>query len=412
MRGLIGVAGAIVEAWTELRIHRGRVLLSLIGVAVAVAALTGVVAAGGIARQANVEQMERSSGRPASLYVSAYATGPEGVVDAEVLDTAWEKVLERYGVTYASRTTYGSTRVQFSDGAVDVPVTAVDQPYAEMHRLEMEEGAWFTERDERRFAPAVTVNEIMWDRLGRPDPATHPTLTLLGSEGDTTAVVVGVTPVSQWETEPSMMMLVDAYAGIAEQTPADDQFGGGATPTYEMWVPLDIADDLAQAVQRDIAAALGPGVDADVSRQDYLAHDSDPFAVLTWVIGGVAGLVLALGALGLLNIALVTVRQRIREIGIRRSFGASSGRIFFSIMMESVVATVVAGVVGVAIAVILVTNPITVDWVQQNGIEDIPPFPAEAALLGLGAATLVGALAGLVPAIVAVRVKVIDAIRY
>jgi putative ABC transport system permease protein len=149
-----------------------------------------------------------------------------------------------------------------------------------------------------------------------------------------------------------------------------------------------------------------------VSRQDYLTYDSDPFGVLTWVIGGVAGLVLALGALGLLNIALVTVRQRIREIGIRRSFGASSGRIFFSIMMESVVATVVAGVVGVAIAVILVTNPITVDWVQQNGIEDIPPFPAEAALLGLGAATLVGALAGLVPAIVAVRVKVIDAIRY
>jgi putative ABC transport system permease protein len=106
------------------------------------------------------------------------------------------------------------------------------------------------------------------------------------------------------------------------------------------------------------------------------------------------------------------VRQRIREIGIRRSFGASSGRIFFSIMMESVVATVVAGVVGVTIAVILVTNPWTVALVKENGISDIPPFPVEAALLGLGAATLVGALAGLVPAIVAVRVKVIDAIRY
>jgi putative ABC transport system permease protein len=42
----------------------------------------------------------------------------------------------------------------------------------------------------------------------------------------------------------------------------------------------------------------------------------------------------------------------------------------------------------------------------------VPPFPAEAALIGLGAATLVGALAGLLPALVAVRVKVIDAIRY
>ena len=412
MGGLVGIAGAIVEAWTELRIHRGRVLLSLIGVAVAVAALTGVVAAGGIARQASIEQAERSSGRPASLYVSAYTTSGDGVVDPAALQTAWETVLERYGITYASRTTYGSARVQFADGAVDVPVTAVDQPYAEMHRLEVEEGSWFTERDELRLAPAVVVSEIFWDRLGRPDLAAHPTVTLLGAERDTTAVVVGVTPVTQWETEPTMMMLADAYAGVAEEPAVEDPFGGGAIPNYEMWVPLDIAEPLAQAVQRDIAAALGPGIDADVSRQDYLTYDSDPFGVLTWVIGGVAGLVLALGALGLLNIALVTVRQRIREIGIRRSFGASSGRIFFSIMMESVVATVVAGVVGVAIAVILVTNPITVGFIQQNGIEDIPPFPAEAALLGLGAATLVGALAGLVPAIVAVRVKVIDAIRY
>ncbi|MDY0913494.1 ABC transporter permease [Rathayibacter festucae] len=410
MGGLTGVVGAIVEAWTELRIHRGRVLLSLIGVAVAVAALTGVVAAGGIARQANIEVSERSSGRPASLYLSAYTTGPEGVVDPVVMQDAWEKVLERYRIDYASRTTYGGTRVQFTDGAVDVGITAVDQPYAEMHRVELASGAWFAEGDERRLAPALVINEVFWDRLGRPDLRTHPTATLLGGEHDTTAVVIGVTPSNQYDTSPSAMMLVDAYSAIAPE--ADPAFGGPQLPNYEMWVPLELADPLIEAVKRDVTAALGPGFEADVYRQDYLSYDSDPFAVLTWVIGGVAGLVLALGALGLLNIALVTVRQRIREIGIRRSFGASSGRIFFSIMMESVVATVVAGVVGVTIAVILVTNPWTVAFVQENGISDIPPFPVEAALLGLGAATLVGALAGLVPAIVAVRVKVIDAIRY
>ncbi|SMH29447.1 putative ABC transport system permease protein [Rathayibacter oskolensis] len=408
MRGLVGIVGAIVEAWTELRIHRGRVLLSLIGVAVAVAALTGVVAAGGIARQASIESAERSSGRPASLYVNAYSSGPDGLIDAEAMQAAWGSVLERYGIDYASRVTYGTARAQFTDGAVDVPVTAVDQPYAAMHRLELEGGSWFADGDDRRLAPAVVVNAVFWQRLGSPDLRTHPVVTLLGSDRETTAVVVGVTPVSEWETEPTMMMLTDAYTAVAPV--ADPAFA--QPPSYEMWVPLDIAEPLATAVQRDIAAALGPEAQVSVDRQDYLVYDSDPFGVLTWVIGGVAGLVLALGALGLLNIALVTVRQRIREIGIRRSFGASSGRIFFSIMMESVVATVVAGVVGVTLAVILVTNPWTVDWIRQNGIDDIPPFPAEAALLGLGAATLVGALAGLVPAIVAVRVKVIDAIRY
>ena len=129
------------------------------------------------------------------------------------------------------------------------------------------------------------------------------------------------------------------------------------------------------------------------------------------MVAAVAVLVLLLGALGLVNISLVTVRQRIREIGIRRSFGATAGRVFFAVMMESVVATVAAGVIGVFLAVLIVTSPLVTDLIGQ-GITDLPAFPIEAALVGLGAATLVGALAGLLPAIVAVRVKVIDAIRY
>jgi putative ABC transport system permease protein len=126
----------------------------------------------------------------------------------------------------------------------------------------------------------------------------------------------------------------------------------------------------------------------------------------------VAGLVLLLGALGLVNIALVTLKQRIREIGVRRSFGATAGRVFFAVMMESIVATVVAGIVGVIGAVLIVTNPFVQNFISQGMVTDFPPFPVEAALLGLACATGVGALAGLLPALVAVRVKVIDAIRY
>ena len=73
--------------------------------------------------------------------------------------------------------------------------------------------------------------------------------------------------------------------------------------------------------------------------------------------------------------------------------------------------TVAAGVIGVFVAVLIVKSPMVTDLIGQ-GITDLPAFPIEAALIGLGAATLVGALAGLLPAVVAVRVKVIDAIRY
>nr|WP_255525951.1 ABC transporter permease [Frigoribacterium sp. CG_9.8] len=172
-----------------------------------------------------------------------------------------------------------------------------------------------------------------------------------------------------------------------------------------------MATKLTARLASELAAAAPSGVQVQVNRQDYAAYGGDPLAAFKIAVGAVAGLVLFLGALGLVNISLVTVRQRIREIGIRRSFGATAGRVFFAVMMESVVATVAAGVVGVGVAVAIVENP----WVQEQlsqGITDLPSFPIGAALFGLAAATVVGALAGLLPAIAAVRFTVIDAIRY
>jgi putative ABC transport system permease protein len=283
----------------------------------------------------------------------------------------------------------------------------VDVDYGVMHRVEVEQGRWFIDRDELRLAPAIVVNVAFWQRLGSPDLRTNPTVTLVGAQ-DVTAIVIGVTPEPPYPEGPRMYILNSAVAGL--QTP--EQIAQNF-PQFEMWVPPDMADELTALVRRDISAAFGEGWQVDVNRQDYLSWEGggDPIGPIRMVLAGIAVLILVLGALSLVNISLVTVRQRIREIGIRRSFGATASRVFFAVMMESVVATLVAGFAGVVIAVAIVQNP----WVRSvvaSGLTDVPPFPIEAAVIGLGAATAVGALAGLLPALVAVRVKVIDAIRY
>ncbi len=415
MRALTGVLGAVLEAWQEVRIHRTRVLLSLIGVAVAVCSLTTVVALGGIVQQANAEMSERTSGRPATLYVSAY-TNDGSTVDSAVMDATWFETIERYDVRYASRVMQSSELVPFVTGAVDVPVQAVDQPYGDMHRIRVTEGAWFAPGDEDLLAPPVVVNEVFWDRLGRPDLRTRPTIRL-GGESGAVGVVVGVTPGASWETDPSMFLLADDLVALQAADPSGaatssgPSFYGGST-SYEMWVPPESAEALTEAIRRDFTAALGDAAQVDVNRQDYAQFGDDPFLTTKLVIGGIAVLVLLLGALGLVNIALVTVRQRVREIGIRRSFGATAGRVFFAVMMESVVATIAAGAAGVMAAILIVQSPPMQEFVGQGLVSDFPPFPVDAALLGLVAATTVGALAGLLPALVAVRVRVIDAIRY
>jgi len=401
------VVGAVIEAWQEVRIHKTRVMLSLIGVAVAVCAITTVVALGAVAQQATLEQSERSGGRAASLYLSASMN--DGSTPAGMPEI-WRTALERYQIDYGSRVVNTSQIVQFVDGAVPVQTTGVDPPYATMHRIVLEKGAWFTPEDKVRLAPAVVINSVFWDRLGRPDLRTHPTVSLVG-EQSTTVVVTGVYPALSWEIDPAMYMLADALTAVTPVvTDPNLQFG---PPSYELWVPVDVSEQLVTALQRDVQGALGSAASVQVNRQDYAAYqDGDPYLSLKLTVGAIAGLVLLLGALGLVNIALVTLKQRIREIGIRRSFGATAGRVFFSVMMESVVATVVAGIVGVIAAVLIVKSPFVEDFISQGQVTDFPPFPVEAAVIGLVCATAVGALAGLVPALVAVRVKVIDAIRY
>jgi len=105
------------------------------------------------------------------------------------------------------------------------------------------------------------------------------------------------------------------------------------------------------------------------------------------------------------------VRHRIREIGVRRSFGATGARVFISVMLESVVATVIAGGIGIVVVILGLRLPIVTETIFM-GLQEPPAFPMSAAITGLLVSAGVGALAGLVPALVAVRVRPIDAIRY
>ncbi|UOE44750.1 ABC transporter permease [Agromyces larvae] len=406
-RTATGMVSTVVEAMEELRIHRGRVLLSLIGVALAVCALASVVAAGAIAEQSGREMQERSSGRPATVQFQPMVAGP---VDPAVAQAAWQRALGRHDVGYATRNGWGRLDAQFADGVVPLDLVVVDPDFGEMHRVRLAEGNWFVDRDADRLAPALVVNEAFWNRLGRPPLETHPTTPLVGTATPATAVIIGVTPSrGEWDTTPQAYVLADAYLALASETA--DPMTGTFQPSYEAWLPPEQADELTESLKQAFAAELGGEATVESWRTDYAAYDGDPYLPLKLVIAGVAVVILLLGALGLLTIALVTVRTRIREIGIRRSFGATAGRVFFSVLMETMVGTFVAGVVGVGISIAVLRSPLPA-MLLGSELDDMPGFPVEAAVIGVGAAVAVGALAGLLPALAAVRVRVIDAIRF
>ena len=404
---LSSIVGSVVEAWDEVRINRTRVLLSLIGIGVAVCALATVVGAGAVFGQAQTEQYERSSGRPATLMgYPPFSQTTQQPVEAAQYFELMDTLVERYQVSHATVVRRGSASVQLPNGTQFTAVQGVSDKFGVMHRVDVVVGRWLSEEDGTRLAPAVVINDNFYDQLGRPDLRTHPTIELK-AESLTTAVIVGVLAPEPNQTGLSLSLLDEPYRQLVGAAAANE-----GDISYEIWVPEEQAAQLADLLNRDIAAVFGDDINPSINRNDYLAWGGpNPLEPLQWAIGGIAALILLLGALGLVNISLVTVKYRVREIGVRRAFGATAGRVFFAVMMESVVATIAAGVIGVAVSIAIVQNPAVQDLIAP-GVQDLPPYPLEAAMIALGASAAVGVLAGLMPALLAVKVKVIDAIRY
>jgi putative ABC transport system permease protein len=399
--------GALSDAWAEIRVHKLRVLLSLIGIAVSVAALTGVVAISEYQRQFQAEQSDRWGGRVATVAVGV-ASDDGSPVDFDAFDERFSRVSERFGFSHTARIVQGMVvPVQLPEGVADVGARLIDPAYSQIHREKLLDGRWLQDSDVEALAPAVVVTEALWDRIGRVPLSQHPTLTLTGAAGGIYQVV-GVVPRQGFgDEELRLDILYDAYRERVDALPQE------AWPQYEVWLGQDQVDEIAPVLAMDLRAGLPEGQTVSVSRTDWAAQPGamDAQATFEMVTGGIAAVILGLGALSLINIQLVAMRQRVREIGVRRAFGATSGRVFFSVFLESLVATTVAGLIGIAVVVAVLRS----DWVVTSlfyGIQDIPPFPMRAAFVGLAASIIVGAVAGLIPALVALRVKVIDAIRF
>nr|WP_246315874.1 ABC transporter permease [Kineococcus aurantiacus] len=398
---------AVTEAWSEIRVNRVRVVLSLVGVFLAVFAMTTITAVGDMGRQIIGESSERAGGRPATLRVDASPVSPSTPQTAQEAARAFAAAADRHEIGWWGQTAYTQLTARFPAGTQLVPATAVDPSYGTMHRVVVADGRWFTAADDAAFSPRLVVNDGFLAQVGAFDAANPPTV-VLGGDTPVTATVVGVAnPTGSDPTSPQAWVLNSA---VSRWNLTDPLYG--STPSLEVWVPDTDVDALTQALQTEVQSSL-PGFSVYVSRADAGAELGIVDAVLAYGVRGVGVFALLLGGIGVLNVGLVTVRQRIREIGVRRSFGATGGRVFFAVLLESVAATFVAGFLAVVLSIVLVSNfPLEAVLPVGLTLEDVPPFPVAAAVEGLLAATAVGALAGVVPATMAVRAKVIDAIRY
>lgn len=346
------------------------------------------------------QSMESMMGRRATLDIMAQ--GDAGGDKAPAAQRAVLEATQRMSISYVSRIQDTTLRVQTTAGARQVIVQGVDPAYGAIYRKRVAHGRWLADNDGARLTPSIVIDNLLWERLGRPVPEAS-TLTAYGADGaEVRLLIAGVLPPDPMlEGQPGVVSSAFMHADAPVIAAA------GMAPRFVAWVPPESAGEVTATLTRMLSSTPVGAFSVNDSAMGY----DDGFDTLRTGILVAALLMLTLGGMGLVNIALVTVRYRMREIGIRRSYGATGWRIFVGVLMESVVATTVAGVVGVAGAVALLRSPMVTDFFREQGLVDVPAFPVSAVLAGLGAAIAVGALAGILPALIATRMKVIDAIR-
>lgn len=138
--------------------------------------------------------------------------------------------------------------------------------------------------------------------------------------------------------------------------------------------------------------------------QNLLDNDSSILDLLTRLIAGVAAISLLVSGIGIMNVMLVSVAERMHEIGIRKAVGATNRQIWSQFMLESSVLSLTGGIIGIALAFV-------VDVILRVSTDLKPVISWQVVLLASGVSLLVGVIFGTVPAFKAARKDPIEALR-
>jgi putative ABC transport system permease protein len=185
-------------------------------------------------------------------------------------------------------------------------------------------------------------------------------------------------------------------------------------PTVSRISVVASSEDAVDSVEAQITSVLtmrhelGADESADftvMSQAEMLDMADEVSGTLTMFLGAIAGISLVVGGIGIMNIMLVSVTERTREVGLRKAVGARRADILSQFMMEAIVLSVLGGIIGV------LTGLGVAKLVDVLGLMRAVPSPL-AAVLALGAALAVGVFFGIYPANRAAALSPIEALRY
>ena len=282
----------------------------------------------------------------------------------------------------------------------DCTLEGVGASYFYIRQLEVEQGVTVGELDNDLRLPVCVIGVEVADRLFGTRDVVGQSVSVRGYD----LRIVGVL-----EEQGSSMIISDDEKIIIPFTLAQRMFGSTSiTSFYASGASEDVMDQAEQRLRRFVSARVSdPDDDFSLTSQSAVLDMMDEVtATLTTLITGIAGIALLVGGIGIMNIMLVSVTERTREIGIRKAIGAPRSAILMQFLIEAIVLSVAGALIGLAVSTALL--------LALRGPMGIPTLAVSpgSATLALTFAVCIGVLFGIYPANKASKLNPIEALRH
>lgn len=403
MRILVGEY--VGTAYHSLRMNRLRTLLTTVGVAIGIASITTILALAAGVTTAVENQLEQVGGnvaivRPGVDQPSDLARPvlPQQFNTSTLTESDANEIKQiDEALSVAPIMTITGTMTANGNEVANGLVVATTPELAETTDLQIDQGQFLD--SETSFSVAVIGQQLAVDLFGTENP--------IGRQFSLRGQTMTVIGTLKRLDNPVNYNNIDFDSAVVVNLEQGKTFHEGRTQIQQINIRTDDSQLLDEAVSKIDDVLLESHGERDfqiLTGDDVTATTNRTFQWVAAVMTAIAAISLVVGGIGIMNIMLVGVAERTREIGIRKSVGASNYMIVMQFLMESLLLSVLGGIVGVIAGVVL-------SFSIGLGVYFSPVFSWQLFAAAMAVALGVGVLFGLYPAIRAARKDPIESLR-